>query len=221
MADLTWWQEPAQAPPQQPKEVVDNDRPKEMPASSTSTGLDAVNLTALIEKINVLEAKLAAQTTAAPSTGHRLDHLHLIVPSDLRDQICQGKFVDLGKLLKKSFLDTAEEQKSIFTLDSKGQLSHKPASKTKADLSISEWTSAMHVYMSVYLQQHPDKLQDMLAYVELIRGAASDHQGKKWLLYDQEFRSRMQADPSRPWGIIDNQIWLPSLSSPQPHLTHR
>ena len=60
--------------------------------------------------------------------------------------------------------------------------------------------------MSVYLKGHPGETQDMLAYIELIRGAAKDAPGHQWAQYDQQFRSRKEADPSRPWGMIDNQL---------------
>lgn len=128
------------------------------------------------------------------------------VSSDLQSQIQAGKCVDLKRLLAKSFLDNDEDTLCLF--DNLGRPVQKSNRKPLPDLNIDQWSSAFHMLMSVYLERHPHCLQGMLAYAELIRGAARDSPGNAWSLYDQQFRSRLQADPSRPWGMIDSQLWL-------------
>lgn len=152
----------------------------------------------------MLESALALQKAA--SKGQELDELSITVPSDLRDNVLGGKFVDFTQLMAKSFLECQDDKQVCFVQDEQGRLIAKQERKTRTPLTIEQWMSAFYVFMSVYLKGHPGETQDMLAYIELIRGAAKDAPGHQWAQYDQQFRSRKEADPSRPWGMIDNQL---------------
>ncbi|KAK7091506.1 hypothetical protein V1264_009177 [Littorina saxatilis] len=167
---------------------------------------------ALLNRLRVLEEALGCQ--AARQKGQALDSLAITVPPEVKEKILLGKFVEMHVLLAKSFLDRPEEKAVMFVQNEQGNLVPRLERKNKTELTINQWTTAFHVLMSVYLQQHPDRLQDMLAYVELIRGAARDNPGNAWLLYDQQFRSRLEADPTRPWGMIDSQLWLQLFCKP-------
>lgn len=157
-------------------------------------------------RIKALESALASQS--ASQKGQALDALSITVPPEIKERIALNKFVDLQVLSAKSFLDRPEEKALAFVQDEQGRLVPRLERRSKGDLTIDQWSSAFHVLMSVYLVRHPQQLQDMLAYAELIRGAARDNPGNAWALYDQQFRSRLEADPTRPWGMIDNQLWL-------------
>lgn len=165
----------------------------------------------LLRRIAILEQALS-QTGS--QKGQALDQLSITVPQEVKEKILARKYVDMNVLLAKSFLDKPEDKGVTFMEDEQGRLVPKLVRKAKNDLSIDQWTSAFHVLMSVVLQQRPDMLQGMLAYAELIRGAARDNPGNAWSLYDQQFRSRLEADPTRPWGVIDNQLWLQLFCKP-------
>ena len=63
--------------------------------------------------------------------------------------------------------------------------------------------------MSVRLYKFPNELQCMLSYVEKTCETARDHTGASgWREYDEKFRIKKAADPVRPWGFIDSQLWL-------------
>ena len=98
----------------------------------------------------------------------------------MRSKLLDGKCVDLSQLLSKSLVDPQEKKQLCFVQDDQGRLVPKQEHKPKATLSIEQWTSAFHVYMSVYLKQYPEYLQGMLAYLELVRGAAKDTPGNAW-----------------------------------------
>ena len=141
--------------------------------------------------------------------GEPLDELNLTVPLDMKQKIWDGKFVEMSDLRRKGPL--TEEKVQIFGLEeADGVLSLKPVKpKQKSALSIRDWTTGFHTYMSVRLSKFPNELQGMLSYVEQICEAARDHPGASgWREYDEKFRIKKAADPVRPWGVIDGQLWL-------------
>ena len=200
----TWWTQQAAAP----LELVNE------PASTSSSA----TITALLERIEALEKREADRKGL--EKGQRLDELAITVSSDLRDKILGGKCVDLSLLLAKSFLEQPEEKSVMLVQDKEGRIVAKEEKRAQPVMSIAQWTSAFHVYMSVYLKGHPEALQGMLAYVELIRGAAKEHEGRAWAKYDQMFRSRKEADPTRPWDMMDSQLWLQLFCKPSGSGTH-
>ncbi|KAL8619099.1 hypothetical protein ACOMHN_019371 [Nucella lapillus] len=123
----------------------------------------------------------------------------------------------MSQLLEKSLLEKKDDPNLCFVQDEQGRFIPKEK-KPKVQLSIEQWTTAFHVYMSVYLSHHDTELQQLLAYSALIRRAAKDNPGNAWAQYDLEFRSSKGADPSRSWGIIDNQLWLQLFC--KSHSTH-
>lgn len=177
-------------------------------------------LTALFDRIATIERSLAqSQSTQSPH-GQKLEPLSIAVAHELKERIWNGKCVDLSLLLAKSFLDRQEEPPVCYIPDTHGNLVAKPVKNNKMNLSIMQWTSAFNIFTSVYLERHPSEVQQLLAYAELIKGAAHDHPGYAWSQYDQQFRSRKEADPSRPWDMIDNQLWLQLFcQQPKPNST--
>ena len=200
--DVAWW-----------------DQPRPVPSIPTPQGTDNdSNSEALLCRIKDLEAVVANQQAVlssqqATSRGQELDHLAIAVPPELITRIIDGKCIDLSLLLAKSFLDKQEDSQVSYVQDDQGRLLPKQQRK-RAALSIEQWTTAYLIFMSVYLSQHPEELQQMLAYIELIRGAARDNPGNAWSLYDLQFRSRKEADPGRSWGMIDTQLWLQLFCKP-------
>ena len=178
----------------------------EATTSTASASAQEGQIAALLERIKALEEREIARKGI--EKGQRVDELAITVAADMKEKILGGKCVDLSLLLAKSFLEKPEEKSVIFAQDSEGRLIAKEEKKSQAVLSIAQWTSAFHVYMSVYLKGHPEELQSMLSYIELIRGAAKEHEGRAWAKYDQMFRSRKEADPTRPWDMMDSQLWL-------------
>ena len=163
----------------------------------------------LLERIQELERKVTVQ-------GDLIDPLNLTVQSDLRGKIWEEKCIDLSTLLIKSHQDNEERDKKITGFqDKEGNISFKNVKARKSNLSIDQWSTAFNVYISVYIQKKPDDIQGLLSYAELIRGAARDHPNTSgWRDYDGEFLSKKEADPIRPWGMIDNQLWLSIFCKP-------
>lgn len=144
--------------------------------------------------------------------GDLIDKLSIPVSADLKHKILSGKYIDLSDLLPKSAQSESDTQ-ITYAEDAQGHLIPKSVKKRRYELSIAQWTSAFHTFMSVYVELHPDDVQDLLAYMELIRSAARDHP-VAWRTYDEEFRTKKAADPARPWGMIDSQLWLSHFCKP-------
>ena len=200
---------PQDAPPAQPAPPTwwdQQDQPAGPNLQDQGQLIDANQglLTMLLEKIENLEKMVLMK-------GDLIDALHLTVPSDTKQKICSGKYIDLSTLLVKNYqkLDDDSDKKLCGIQDKDGNITLKNVKKDKKDLTIDQWTTAFNTYMSVYLTTHKDELQGILAYSELIRGAARDHPNSPaWRLYDEHFRTKKAADPTRPWGMVDNQLWL-------------
>ena len=111
------------------------------------------------------------------------------MPAELKSIIRGGKFVDLKHLQAKSFMNKAEDGQFLFYLDKQGRLVPKMNSKVKADLTIDQWSVRI---------PRTDEHRGMLPYAELIRGAAMEHPSRMWPLYDEQCRSRREADSSGP-----------------------
>ena len=90
------------------------------------------------------------------------------------------------------------------------QLSIKPATnKIKQPINNVElWSDAFINVILIYIQKHPNKVSELLKYLSVIRGAASNNPINKWLCYDMQFRLRMSKDPNKSWSQIDGHLWL-------------
>ena len=174
----------------------------------------------LLDRIEMLEKKGQDLEKKVLLQGDHIDSLNLTVPSEMKEKIWNGKCVDLALLLIKSYQEDEEKDKKIAGYqDDEGNISLKSVRKKKSKLSIDQWSSAFNIFISVYIEKKPEDIQGLLSYMELIRGAARDHPNfSGWRVYDGEFRSKKESETSRPWGMIDNQLWLSIFCKPPAQL---
>ena len=85
---------------------------------------------------------------------------------------------------------------------------------TKQVRSIDEWSTAFLNYADVYLEAHPHRCRQILAYMRTIRHAAANFEGYGWRTYDVGFRLQMQEYPNQDWGVLDSQLWLTYILQP-------
>ena len=63
-------------------------------------------------------------------------------------------------------------------------------------------------FLSIYFKRFPNKLQELLQYMSIIREAASRSPSSiSWRTYDEQFRLR-QATFVQPWGRLYSDLWL-------------
>ena len=70
------------------------------------------------------------------------------------------------------------------------------------------WTTVFTTYMSVCRHEFPNRAQEFLQYMSIIRHAAQCHRGLGWCIYDFRFRWKAELNISLNWSEIDQQLWL-------------
>ena len=131
------------------------------------------------------------------------------VAQSIKSKIIKGEYVDLVTLLEKKdpYMQYHESQGIALSVNESGQIIWKSNKPKQMITSISAWTSAFLIFSSVYLNAHPNRTQELLKYMHLVRTAASRYGGFGWRSYDQQFRLRMQECPQRSWAVIDSELW--------------
>lgn len=125
------------------------------------------------------------------------------VHTAIKDKIWKGEYVDLGLLLV-----TDPENFSHQSLVVKnGSIQLKNNFRPKIE-SIAEWTDAMLIFSSIFLVKSPERVQELLKYINNVRSAYTSFGGYGWRNYDIQFRLRQARDPTRSWGAIDAELWL-------------
>ena len=170
----------------------------------------------LLDRIEFLERKGNELERKVTLQGDLIDPLNLTVTQEVKEKIWSDKCIDLSVLLIKSYQEDDEKDKRLAGFqDEDGVISLKSVKAKKSKLNIDQWSTAFNTFISVYIQKRPEDIQGLLSYVELVRGAARDHPTTfGWRRYDGEFRSKKEADPTRPWGMVDNQLWLTVFCKP-------
>ena len=62
------------------------------------------------------------------------------------------------------------------------------------------------------MQKHPNKAQELLQYMAIIRDASARHGSLLFRNNDEQFRLR-QAIELQPWGKLNPDLWLRIMSS--------
>ena len=162
------------------------------------------------------EAALAAvqvlqptSPTSAPTSSHTAPSIDLVTPqltSSLSDvqhaapfqdipaqyvkDIHSGEFFELSKLLPRNLSALNEEDNLVLTLDNSVVRVSKKAKTSTSIPDIEQWTTAFTTYMSVFTQKFPQRSQELLQYLSLIRYGARVHKGLWWAIYDYKFRQK-------------------------------
>ena len=96
------------------------------------------------------------------------------VPVPYVKKIQAGEFFDLSKLLPKNMsTNNQSEDAIILTLENSAIKAKKASNPTARITDIEQWTTAFTVYMSVLTHQYPNRAQELLQYMSLIRHAAA------------------------------------------------
>ena len=156
------------------------------------------------------------QVSSTIATNGESDPLPLITYNDIdvfisdsmKQKIWNNEYIDLALLLKQNFSPNSDCSGTLTVVNN--QLTIKTANpKIKVPInSIELWTDAFLNYLMVFGLRHKEKVQDLLKYLSVIRGAAGNNPIHKWLTYDMQFRLRLSKDPEKLWSGIDGHLWL-------------
>ena len=135
------------------------------------------------------------------------------VPEQLCNKIWAHEYVNISLLLKGSVELQDLFSSGVVHLTGKGHLEARPLVNTKDKVSsIEKWTDAFLIFASIYLKRFPNKTQQILQYINIIREAASRSVTFTWRTYDEQFQLR-QASDLQPWGKINSDLWLRLMTS--------
>ncbi len=142
--------------------------------------------------------------------------LTMSIPKNLKTKIINGEYVDFAVLLEKSDpcrKDDKDEHGMALAVEQGGKIVWKSNKPKQVITSVHAWTSAFLIYMSIYLEAHPSRTQELIRYANLIRTIASRFSGWAWRSYDQQFRARQESHPQRSWSLIDGELWSVYVTS--------
>jgi len=129
------------------------------------------------------------------------------IPQKLKEQIWEGRFIDLSLLLKSAReLNMADESAGDLIIKG-GKLAVERKVQQKSIYNINLWTLAFIIFTNIMIEKHPGKAQELLKYPRDIRLAAyRAPSALAWVQYDEQFRLKKSRNPSSSWGVIDNEL---------------
>ncbi|XP_052076053.1 uncharacterized protein LOC127714117 [Mytilus californianus] len=148
-----------------------------------------------------------------PYISSVFDPISSHIPVKIKEKIWNGEFIDLNILLK-STRDLVNEQNLEGELVVKGGVLSLVNQKRSPIKSIHVWTSAFMIYGSVMLEKWPNKGLEFFKYMQTVRMAASRGYSGGWVHYDEQFRLRKASSPFSSWGVVDMELWLLCVSTP-------
>ena len=123
--------------------------------------------------------------------------IHAQISSRLRQKIWAGDFIDFALLLNKD-----EREVRLGTFDTGEDIPQLVWRQSKPkQLSLTEWTDAFHIFMSILIVKEPQEAANLLKYHNLIRSIAQEN--GDWRFYDDSFR-RMKCAEQLAWDEVDN-----------------
>ncbi len=139
------------------------------------------------------------------------------VPISLKKKIQLSQYIDIAYLLEGS-IKTAETDTYSLNLSmgesQNGSLTLKAPGPKRQITNVAQWTDAFLVFSSIYLKIHSQRERELLAYMRIIRRAAS-YGSTGYKLYDEQFRHVQQSNPSRSWASIDSELYLVYVLGPK------
>ncbi len=139
------------------------------------------------------------------------------VPLTIKKKIQASQYIDLAYLLEGS-IQTSDPGSYSLNLtmgeSPSGALTFKAPGPKRQISNIAQWTDAFLVYASVYLKIHPKRELELLAYMRIVRRAAT-YGSMGFKLYDEQFRHVQQSIPSRSWASIDSELYMVYVLGPK------
>lgn len=129
------------------------------------------------------------------------------VPHQLCQKIWSHQYINLNLLLKGNVELQDFCSGGLLHITDKGQIETRPKTVKEKVTTIEKWTDAFLIFTSIYLKRYPDKTQDLLQYMNIIREAAARSSSLSWRTYDEQFRLRQSTNP-QPWGKLNSDLWL-------------
>ncbi len=136
------------------------------------------------------------------------------VSPNIRQKILTGTFIDLGHLLLKNPIEIDSNADVKLEYDKAlGALVAKQKESIRRIYNIEHWTNAFIVYISIYVRAYPNRIHELLSYLNTIRHASERYGFPQAKNYDEQFRLRLAQNPTKPWDIVDPHLFLFTMPS--------
>ena len=129
------------------------------------------------------------------------------IPATYVKEIQSGEFFELYKLRPKN-LSNMEDEPLVLSIENLVVTVTKNRKASSTITDIEQWTTSFTIYLRVFMHKFPQRSQELLRYLSLIRYAARVHGGLGWAIYDFKFRQKASLNKSLVWSNLDHQLWL-------------
>ena len=183
-----------------PVELVDLGVSESDTGGKSGTSKHIVDFEQLIEESNLLgpQKQTKVQTGLANinfeykeevvSLGS--DDLSAHVPIQICEKIRDNKYINLTLLLKGIIELHDLFSGGLIHLTETDTFEARPKITREKIPDTDKWTGAFLIFSSIYLQKHPNKAQEFLQYMAIVRDANARHGGLLFRNYDEQFRLR-------------------------------
>lgn len=161
--------------------------------------------------IETVQAINSNEPLLVPGFSNETD---IFVPQNVKEKVWNFEFVDLAQFLRQNFESNMDNRPSNIEVMNGKLVLQQREKKIKSIDNLSTWTNAFLNYMSVLIENHPNKAGELIRYMTIIRNVADEIPSSRWIMYDQQFRLRVSRNPSRVWSSIDGELWLRFISTP-------
>lgn len=121
-------------------------------------------------------------------------------------KIQNNEFVELGQLLATS----SSQDLYQFQIHN-GEVSVVPKTKQVQIKSIEHWLQAFHTYVALYVRSHPQHMEGLMKYADIVQTLARRSGFAASMFYDSNFRKWFQVNPSMLWGVINQELYVQAL----------
>ena len=142
--------------------------------------------------------------------------LHRPLQKNLEDKILRGEYVDFTLLLPHSIAHPQSPVVQLRVEDSAPGSLVSPVTMVRKRKPVIDtfhkWLDTYTTYMLVIVATYPRRALELLKYQQTISRAESKFKGLAWLAYDEQFRRYAASDLTRPWDLVDLELWTVTFS---------
>ena len=140
------------------------------------------------------------------------DDLSAHVPKQLKQKIWSNAYINIALLLKGNTELADMFSGGLLQVSSDGKIEARPRTSKEKVMNIDQWSDAFLIFASIYLQQFPNKTQQLLKYMSVIRDASRKYPVNAWRTYDEQIRMR-QSLQTHDWGKLNADLWMRTMST--------
>ena len=128
------------------------------------------------------------------------------IPSKVKQQIWEGKYVDMGQLISNQAWDNVPQ----LSVDEQGAISVQNSSRPAAITHIHSWSKAFRIFQAIMGVKYPEQAQSLIRYFELVCEMAHNMGFKAAHYYDCQFRM-LKSISDLHWDTFHVEIYSKAM----------